>query len=84
VEGAIAYRYGAGKAKLETEQSANNKPRTKPKGKAEDKSKVGSWGPPQTARYTGPIASRNWRFITLPLALRGSGSLVSTMVSGTL
>ncbi len=29
-------------------------------------------------------ASRNCRFITLPLALRGSGSAVSAMVSGTL
>ena len=30
------------------------------------------------------MASRNCRFITLPLALRGSGSVVSAIVSGTL
>jgi hypothetical protein len=39
----------------------------------------------QTA-YACPAAqaSRSWRFITLPLALRGSGSDVSAIVSGTL
>lgn len=31
-----------------------------------------------------PNSSRNCRFSTLPLALRGSGSAVITMVSGTL
>ena len=31
-----------------------------------------------------PSASRSCRFITLPLALRGSGSVVSAIVSGTL
>ena len=32
----------------------------------------------------GAQCSRSCRFITLPLALRGSGAVVSTMVSGTL
>ena len=35
-------------------------------------------------RYDAASASRNCRFITLPLALRGNGSTVSAIVSGTL
>jgi len=34
--------------------------------------------------YPVPGVSRNCRFITLPLALRGSGSVDSAIVSGTL
>ena len=43
-------------------------------------------GKPASSPYACPAAqaSRNCRFITLPLALRGSGSAVSAMVSGTL
>ena len=42
--------------------------------------------PCQPPRYVCPAAqaSRSCRFITLPLALRGSGSAVRSIVSGTL
>jgi hypothetical protein len=38
----------------------------------------------QSYKRAAAQASRNCRFITLPLALRGSGSVVRSIVSGTL
>ena len=39
---------------------------------------------PHSPAFSPPSVSRNCRFSTLPLALRGRGSAVSSMVSGTL
>jgi hypothetical protein len=57
----------------------------------EDRQEAGLAPRPAPSRYGAPWrycaaaqASRNCLFITLPLALRGSGSAVSTIVSGTL